>query len=259
MENISRLMKHPHFILITLITLIITSPLKGSSQYSDTTIIQQDRIKFKTFLPGMIALSYGVVALGDGPLKNLDFDIAERRNNRRPTFHTSADDYLRYVPFIALYGYELFGIKGKHNLKDKTSLVLLTVVISLGSTKILKTVVDKERPNGYDFKSFPSGHAATAFTGAELINQEYGDLSPWYSIAGYTVASATSILRIYSNDHWFSDVVAGAGVGILSTKLTYIVYPHLKNLLLNKKKELNILAVPSYQNGALGISISGRF
>lgn len=251
-------MKHPYLILITLITLTITKPLNVFSQYSDTTIIQQDRLKFKTFLPGMIAIGYGVVALGDGPLKNLDNDIAERRNNRRPTFHTNADDYLRYAPIVALYGYELLGIKGKHNLKEKTSLVLLTAVISLGSTKILKTVIDKERPNGHDFKSFPSGHAAIAFTGAELINQEYGDLSPWYSIAGYTVASATSILRVYSNDHWFSDVVAGAGVGILSTKLAYVVYPHLKNLLL-KEKELNFLAAPSYQNGTLGVSISGRF
>mgnify|MGYP003945673853 CR=1 FL=1 len=252
-------MKHPYLILITIIGLIFSNPLKGYSQYSDTTVIQKDRLKFKTFLPGMIAISYGVIALGDGALKNLDHDIAERRNGRRPTFHTNADDYLRYAPFVALYGYELLGIKGKHNIKEKTSLVLLTAVISLGSTKILKNSIDKERPNSYDFKSFPSGHAAIAFTGAELINQEYGDLSPWYSIAGYTVASATSILRVYSNDHWFSDIVAGAGVGILSTKLAYVVYPHLKKLLVNKEKGLNFTAVPAYQHGVPGIAISGRF
>jgi len=252
-------MKHPHLILITLITLIITNPGKGFSQYSDTTIIQKNRLKFKTFLPGIIAISYGVIALGDGPLKNLDHEIAERRKERRPTFYTNADDYLRYAPFIALYGYELLGIKGKHHLKDKTSLMLLSTVISLGSTQVLKKMIDKERPNGHDFKSFPSGHAAFAFSGAELINQEYGDLSPWYSIAGYTVASATSILRVYNNDHWFSDVVAGAGLGILSTKLAYVVYPKYKKIITNKEKELNFTAVPAYQNGVLGVSISGRF
>ncbi|MEJ5961920.1 phosphatase PAP2 family protein [Pedobacter immunditicola] len=252
-------MKRTFLILFTLISFFITIPLQGFSQYSDTTITQKDRLKFKTFLPAIIAISYGVVALGDGPLKNLDQDIAERRNDRRPTFHTTADDYLRYAPFVALYGYELLGIKGKHDVKEKTSLVLLTAVVSVGSTKILKNIIDKERPNSYDFKSFPSGHAAIAFTGAELINQEYGDLSPWYSIAGYTVASATSVLRIYSNDHWFSDVVAGAGVGVLSTKLAYVVYPHLKKLLVNKEKDFNFTAVPAYQDGVLGVSISGRF
>jgi acid phosphatase family membrane protein YuiD len=252
-------MKKVNLVSITLITLLVTNPLTGFSQYSDTTTVQQDRSKFKTFLPGMIAIGYGFIALGDGALKNLDHNIAERRNERRPNFHTHADDYLRYAPIVALYGYELLGVKGKHNVKEKTSLVLITAVFSLGSTKILKNIIDKERPNKYDFKSFPSGHAAIAFTGAELINQEYGDLSPWYSIAGYTVASATSVLRIYSNDHWFSDVVAGAGVGILSTKLAYIVYPHLKKLLVNDNKKLNFSAVPAYQNGIVGISISGQF
>ena len=259
-------MKKAYLILVTIIFSFLSIPLPGLAQltdtanrYSNNTPKIKDRTSFKTFLPGMIAVSYGIVALGDGPLKNLDYDIAERRNNHRPTFHTTADDYLRYVPVLAIYGLEVFGIKGKHNLKEKTSRALVTLVISYGSINLLKNLIDKDRPNFADRRSFPSGHAAIAFTGAELLNQEYGDLSPWYSVAGYTVASATSILRIYGNDHWFSDVVAGAGMGILSTKVAYVIFPHLKKILVGDQKGNHFLAVPSYQNRTLGISVSGRF
>jgi membrane-associated phospholipid phosphatase len=54
---------------------------------------------------------------------------------------------------------------------------------------------------------------------AEFMHQEYKDQSVWYSIAGYTAATATGVLRMYNVRHWFSDVVAGAGIGILGTKL----------------------------------------
>ena len=74
-------------------------------------------------------------------------------------------------------------------------------------------------------RAFPSGHTATAFVAAEFIQQEFKDASPWYGFAGYTVATATGTLRMLKNAHWFSDVVAGAGVGILTTKLTYLAYP----------------------------------
>lgn len=45
--------------------------------------------------------------------------------------------------------------------------------------------------------------------------------SPWYSVAGYTIATATAYSRLLNNRHWISDVLAGAGIGILSTELGY--------------------------------------
>ena len=60
--------------------------------------------------------------------------------------------------------------------------------------------------------SFPSGHTGTAFLGAELVRKEYG----WgWGSAAYAVASTTAVLRMYNNEHWLSDVIAGAGLGIL--------------------------------------------
>ena len=54
-----------------------------------------------------------------------------------------------------------------------------------------------------------------------MLTKEYGDRSPWIGIGAYTVASATGIMRMANNKHWLSDVLMGAGIGILSTELGY--------------------------------------
>jgi membrane-associated phospholipid phosphatase len=61
---------------------------------------------------------------------------------------------------------------------------------------------------------------------------QYGDQSVWYTIGGYTVATATGTFRMLNNRHWLSDVLVGAGIGILSAKASYIIYPWIKNRLL---------------------------
>ena len=83
---------------------------------------------------------------------------------------------------------------------------------------------------------FPSGHTTEAFAYAEFIQQEYKDVSPWYGAVGYAAATATGLLRIYNNKHWLSDVVAGAGIGMASTKLAYLLYRAIKRKSFNSKK-----------------------
>lgn len=62
------------------------------------------------------------------------------------------------------------------------------------------------------------------FVGASILHKEYGlTRSPWYSVAGYGVATATGIMRILNNRHWISDVMSGAGIGIMSTELGYAI------------------------------------
>ena len=68
---------------------------------------------------------------------------------------------------------------------------------------------------------YPSGHTATAFTGATLLAHEYGHRSVWIPIAGYTVATATGVMRVLNNRHHVSDVIVGAAVGILAAELAY--------------------------------------
>ena len=80
------------------------------------------------------------------------------------------------------------------------------------------------RPDGSQANSWPSGHTATAFVGATLLHKEYGlTRSPWFSVAGYGVATATGVMRVLNNRHWVSDVMSGAGIGIMSTELGYAI------------------------------------
>ncbi|WP_207766086.1 phosphatase PAP2 family protein [Solimonas fluminis] len=76
----------------------------------------------------------------------------------------------------------------------------------------LKYAVDAERPNGGP-RSFPSGHTASAFMGAEFIRKEYG----WgWGVPAYLTASWVGYSRVETENHYWRDVIAGALIGIAS-------------------------------------------
>lgn len=68
--------------------------------------------------------------------------------------------------------------------------------------------------------SFPSYHTTQAFIGATVLAEEYGGRrgGGWIMAGGFTLATATGAMRLLNNRHWSSDVLAGAGIGILSTE-----------------------------------------
>lgn len=89
-------------------------------------------------------------------------------------------------------------------------------------TYALKYSIDAERPNGSG-QSFPSGHTAAAFTGAEFIRIHYGN---WSGAAAYVAAGFTGWSRVATGNHWPRDVAAGAVIGILSNhELTRWEFP----------------------------------
>lgn len=202
-------------------------------------------------------LIYGFSAIHLKPLNRLDRHIQESVYSKHADFHSNIDDYLRYSPVFILYGLKLAGVDSKHSLKDQTGILLLSAAINFGGTGLMKQVVGRTRPNALDNKSFPSGHTTLAFMGAEIIHQEYGDESIVYTLLGYSLATATGVSRLYNNAHWFSDVVAGAGYGILSAKLAYWAYPKLRKLV-NPGKGGRLLVSPSFRQHYQGLSLVYR-
>jgi hypothetical protein len=191
----------------------------------------------RTLVVPLSLITYGAIAQSSEDLREFDLNVKTEIRKKDPDFHTPFDNYLQYAPGLSVYALNAMGIKGEHNFKDRTVVFALTTVISGITVQSIKAITKVVRPDGRGTNAFPSGHTATAFAGAEFLRQEYKNVSPWYGIAGYTAATATGILRMYNNKHWFRDVVAGAGFGVLSTKVAYWLLPVIeKKLFPNKPK-----------------------
>lgn len=141
------------------------------------------------------------------------------------SYSGSADDYLQYAPLAAVYGLNAVGVKGKNNFGNRTAIVVKSLLLNDLMVHSLKTWVDSDRPNG-EPRSFPSGHTSVAFAMAHFMNKEYGEKSIWYSIGAYSCATTVGLMRVAKNAHWISDVLAGAGFGILSTELVYLSHQY---------------------------------
>lgn len=203
-------------------------------------------------------IAYGFVAQRNEGLRHLDLSTKSELREDHPTFINHIDNYLQFTPAVAVYALNIAGIKGKHNFKDRTIIYGLTTLLSTAIVFPLKNITHVDRPDHSGFNSFPSGHTTMAFASAEFLRQEYKDVSPWYGVAGYTVAAATGALRMYNNKHWFSDVVAGAGFGILSTKVVYWVYPWIQKKIF-REKPVSTMIMPYYQSGGAGLALAHHF
>lgn len=137
-------------------------------------------------------------------------------------FKSEIDNYTQFAPYAAIVGMKAFGYQGRSSWdRFVVSSIAANAVMAL-AINATKYSVKEMRPDNSSKNSFPSGHTATAFTAATILHKEYGlTRSPWFSVAGYGVATATGVMRVLNNRHWISDVVAGAGIGILSTELGY--------------------------------------
>lgn len=160
--------------------------------------------------------------------------LQSRIVSRYPEFHTNTDDYLWAAPAALTFGLSASGVKGKHKLGEQVLLFLVSNAIAGGANQIVKWVAGYPRPDGDGYDAFPSGHTAIAFANASILHEEYGHRSVWYSIGGYTNATAVGGLRLLNNRHWLADVLTGAGIGIGATKGVYLVYPWAKHKLQKK-------------------------
>jgi len=119
--------------------------------------------------------------------------------------------------------YTLFGsaavVYAFGRLKDKTRVshvgmdLIQSLAISEALVQTLKYATQRERPDGSNKHSFPSGHAADTFAFATALERH---LNWRYSVPAYAFASYVAMSRLPANRHWLSDVVFGASVGIIA-------------------------------------------
>jgi membrane-associated phospholipid phosphatase len=147
--------------------------------------------------------------------------IKNERNEDFPNFRTHVDDYMQYAPIVAGYAYASTVCPNK--LWTYTKEVLINeAVMSISVTAVKHWSKVPSIVNG-SYNAFPSGHTTQAFSAATLFNDNFAKGNIWLQTASYASASTVGVLRILNERHWASDVVAGAGFGILSAKLSEII------------------------------------
>jgi len=155
------------------------------------------------------------------------FRVNDKNNKKKNTqlltdFKTSIDDYTQFFGPAMVVGLKIGGVEGRSDWPRLLASSALSYGIMAAFVNGIKYTAKEMRPDGSTANSWPSGHTATSFVGATILHKEYGlTRSPWYSVAGYGVATATGVMRVLNNRHWISDVMSGAGLGIISTEFGY--------------------------------------
>jgi membrane-associated phospholipid phosphatase len=142
---------------------------------------------------------------------------------------TTLGDSLWYF-IILVPAFIYFWFLAKNKLWSKRIIfILVSLSISGLLNLLIKWLAGRYRPNmlekgyfgfnyfgvGYDLNSFPSGHTVTAFSLAAAVSI----LFPRAGIAAFIIAISIGITRIILTSHYLSDVIAGAGIGILSAMI----------------------------------------
>ncbi len=143
-------------------------------------------------------------------------------------FTTKAEDYLQYAPLAILWSANLLKFKAEHSIFNQKKNLIISEVITGAIVFGLKYGTHIQRPDSSNFHSFPSGHTAHAFVGAQALYHEFKNSNPVIAYSGFAFAFATGGLRIVNNKHWLPDVLVGAGISLLVTNLVYHYEP-LKN------------------------------
>lgn len=139
----------------------------------------------------------------------------------KPYHGDGIDDYLRFVPVVSAYALKAAGVDSRSTWKRLLVNSATSFAINAAFTYGLKYTVKSTRPDGTDNHSFPSGHTSFAFFGAAILDKEFRRVSPWISVAGYSVAAVTAVDRVRRNRHHWADVLAGAAIGVLSVEAGY--------------------------------------
>lgn len=206
-------------------------------------------------------ISYGVLAQFVPALDDFDLSIREGFSSFNQN-KCKIDDYIQYLPTFAFAGLGTLGVETDYKFVDRLCIGAAAYTLVGATVLTTKQLTGIERPDGSANNSFPSGHTAFSFVGADLVYMAYKDTSPIYGIAAYACATTVGFLRMYNNRHWFSDVVCGAGVGILASRLSFWAFDKIKQCLNkrnNKDLSFNGDIAPFVYDNKIGLSLSLNF
>ena len=228
---------------------------------AEDSVAKERREGFRaTYLiaPGAL-IAVGTFATYNGWCRKVSRSVRDGMTDIRKDHYLHFDDYVQYVPAVVYLGLGFTGIKAKHTFLQRLAVGATSYISMAALTNILKYSIREKRPDSNARNSFPSGHTATAFTGAELIREEYGNA---WGAGAYVVATGIAFMRLYNGRHWLNDVIAGAGIGILSARIGYWMLPLYRRWLkLDSRDGIAFAAVPAFEPGtrSLGVALCATF
>ncbi|MDH6359212.1 phosphatase PAP2 family protein [Parabacteroides sp. PF5-9] len=248
------------FTLLISIQSVLFAQQKEANIHTPDTIPPRMRIADYRFKPQHLILPASLITVGavgtaiDGMN---DFHLFTRPDSVK---QVNLDDYMEWGMLGWVFVCDLIG-KEKNNWVDQLMVVGLAEALNAGFVHGLKNLTEIKRPDGTGH-SFPSGHTANAFLGAHVAYKEFKDTSPILAYSGYLMAAFVAGSRIYNNRHWVADIVAGAGIGILSVELSYLIYYPIRNAIArntNAKATRNFVVAPMLGNKNGGFYLSYTF
>ena len=203
----------------------------------------------------------GIIAKGEK--KSFRQNTKDNKHTLLTDFKTGIDDYTQFFGPVTTTGLKLAGVEGRSDWGRYLASAAMSYAFMAGFVNSIKYTAKEMRPDGSTRNSWPSGHTATAFVGATILHKEYGlTRSPWFSVAGYGVATATGVMRVLNNRHWVSDVLSGAGIGIMSGELAYafsdLIFKHRGLLRGDISSNKSIIDHPSFFSISMGIGFGSK-
>ena len=209
--------------------------------------------------PGAL-LAVGIFGTYNGWCRKINHEIKDDMAKMRGDHYLRFDDYASFLTPAVYFGLGFTGVKTKHTFRERLAVEITSYVALAAIGNGMKYSFRVERPDMSRKNSFPSGHTAIAFTGAELIREEYGNA---WGAGAYVVATGIAFLRMYNEKHWLTDVIGGAGVGILCARIGYWMLPLYRKWFHWDDKNRNVMMTmaPSYDGftRTAGLSLALRF
>jgi membrane-associated phospholipid phosphatase len=205
----------------------VPPPATGATEPAESgvaiALLRDIALDYKRFLSKETAVWTGIGGAAAAAVHAADASIAEWAQEKNATLPGGAEygSQWLHIP-VAIVWWATASAAGSSRHAD-TGRDLLRAQLSVVSwTYAVKLAARRTRPNG-DPHSFPSGHASTSFATAMVLQEHYG----WkIGLPAFLAASYTGVSRVYANQHWASDVVFGAALGMASGRTVTI---HLRN------------------------------
>jgi membrane-associated phospholipid phosphatase len=233
------------YIWLLLIFLILVS--KARAQDSTRQLSGCKRFPYRQQAASLALIAAGTATLWKGN---------ETLIRYTPRTYITADDYLQYAPMLGMYVADIAGAKAQNSAWDQTKYLALSQLACAAVVQTLKYTVRAQRPNKGSRNSFPSGHTSVAFVGAAVMYHEFRHTHRLLAYSGFFVATAVGALRQTNRRHYISDVLAGAGIGMLVTNIVYHFEPLKTWQPFSKSDNLSLL--PYYDGHSAGLSLAIR-